>query len=78
MNGLMEGKLISAKRLQLMKFITDGIGYGIGQFSMYDRSIYGHRGGIDGLLLLINGMELTFSKNNKSILVFYFCQKRFE
>jgi hypothetical protein len=62
MNGLMEGKLISAKRLQLMKFITDGIGYGIGQFSMYDRSIYGHREGIDGLLLLINGMELTFSK----------------
>jgi len=40
MNGLMEGKLISAKSLQLMKVITDGIGYGIGQFSMYDRSIY--------------------------------------
>lgn len=53
MNALMEGKLVSEKSLTQMKIATEGIGYGIAQFSMYDRSIYGHSGGIDGFTSLV-------------------------
>lgn len=53
MNALMVGKLISDKNLKQMKVITEGLGYGIGQFSIYDREIYGHSGGIDGFTSLV-------------------------
>ncbi len=53
MNALMEGKLISEKSLDQLKVITDGIGYGIAQFTIYDRIIYGHNGGIDGFTSLL-------------------------
>jgi CubicO group peptidase (beta-lactamase class C family) len=72
MNGLMEGKLISAKSLEQMKVITDGIGYGIGQFSMYDRSIYGHSGGIDGFTSLViyeprEKVTIAFTSNGSQL-----------
>ena len=52
-NTLMDGKLISEKSLNKMKDITEGMGHGIGQFLLYDKSIYGHNGGIDGFSSLM-------------------------
>ncbi len=53
MNALMDGKLISNTSLKQMKVETEGLGYGIGKFTMYDREIYGHSGGIDGFTSLL-------------------------
>jgi len=53
MNALMDGKLISNTSLKQMKVVTEGLGYGIGEFSIYNREIYGHNGGIDGFTSLL-------------------------
>lgn len=46
--GLFRGKLISAKNLEQMETIRDNHGMGLFKFPFYDKSGYGHTGGIDG------------------------------
>lgn len=45
---LFAGKLISAESLETMKTIEDGYGRGIFSVPFYDKTGYGHTGGIDG------------------------------
>lgn len=47
-SGLFAGKLISNASLSEMKTIEDGFGAGLFQFPFYDKTAYGHNGGIDG------------------------------
>ena len=46
--ALFDGKLVSPKSLEQMKTITDSYGYGVLQFPLDDKKLYGHSGGIDG------------------------------
>ncbi|PTS92048.1 peptidase [Pedobacter sp. HMWF019] len=46
--ALFGGQLLSAKSLEQMETIKDGIGMGLFKFPFYDKSSYGHTGGIDG------------------------------
>jgi len=41
-------KLVSSSSLSQMKTMTDGFGMGIFQIPFYEKSAYGHNGGIDG------------------------------
>lgn len=45
--GLFAGKIISSGSLELMKEMKDNFGRGIFRFPFYDKSSYGHTGGID-------------------------------
>jgi len=47
-NALFEGKLLKPESLELMKTFRDGFGIGLFQFPFYDKTGYGHTGGIDG------------------------------
>ena len=46
--ALFKGKLVSINSLNLMKTIKDGIGMGLFQMPFYDKTGFGHGGGIDG------------------------------
>jgi D-alanyl-D-alanine carboxypeptidase len=46
--ALFQGKLVSAKSLEIMKELRDGYGKGLFSFPFYDKTSYGHTGGIDG------------------------------
>ncbi|MEO6833826.1 MAG: serine hydrolase domain-containing protein [Chitinophagaceae bacterium] len=46
--ALFNGKIISAKSLELMKTMKDHYGYGLFQMPFGDKISYGHTGGIDG------------------------------
>ncbi|WP_316834322.1 serine hydrolase domain-containing protein [Pedobacter nutrimenti] len=46
--ALFGGRLLSAKSLEQMETIKDGIGMGLFKFPFYDKPSYGHTGGIDG------------------------------
>ena len=45
---LFEGKLVSEAHLQEMTKMVDNYGYGIFRIPFYDKTSYGHTGGIDG------------------------------
>lgn len=45
--ALFNGKLVSAESLELMKKTQDGYGYGMFLMPFYDKTGYGHTGGID-------------------------------
>jgi hypothetical protein len=47
-DALFDGKLVKPESLELMKSIIDNYGIGLLQIPFYDRSGYGHTGGIDG------------------------------
>jgi D-alanyl-D-alanine carboxypeptidase len=46
--ALFQGKLVSAKSLEAMKELKDGYGKGLFSFPFYNKTSYGHTGGIDG------------------------------
>jgi len=47
-DALFSGRILNAENLELMKTIKDGYGIGLFQIPFYDRTGYGHTGGIDG------------------------------
>ncbi len=47
-NALFDGKLINQVSLKSMTTIKDGFGLGIFKIPFYEKSAYGHNGGIDG------------------------------
>ena len=47
-DALFMGKLLKPESLELMKTMKDNFGYGLFQIPFYDRTSYGHNGGIDG------------------------------
>ncbi len=55
--SLFNAKLISKEMLAKMKTLQDGYGYGILQFPYYDKSFYGHTGGIDGFQSILGYNE---------------------
>ncbi len=72
MNALMGGKLISKSSFNKMTTIKNGLGYGIGQLSIYDRMLYGHNGGIDGFSSLLiyepkEKISIAFTSNGSSL-----------
>lgn len=46
-DALFTGKLVSAKSLKQMATIKDGMGMGMFKFPFYEKTAYGHTGGID-------------------------------
>ncbi len=72
MNALMEGKLISQKSFKRMIPLKNGLGYGIGQFSVYDKILFGHNGGIDGFTSLLiyepkEKISIAFTSNGSTL-----------
>ena len=72
MNALMGEKLVSKKSLHKMKTTTNGLGYGIAEFKIYDRILYGHNGGIDGFKSLLiydpkENISVAFTSNSSKI-----------
>lgn len=53
MDGLFKGEIISKESLDIMKTITDDYGSGLFQFPFYDKTSYGHTGGIDGFTSVV-------------------------
>lgn len=47
-NALFNGKIVSAKSVEIMKTLKDDYGYGLFQMPFNDKQSYGHTGGIDG------------------------------
>ncbi|SKA18774.1 serine hydrolase domain-containing protein [Sediminibacterium ginsengisoli] len=58
--ALFSGKLISAASLQEMKTLNEGYGLGLFTFPFYDKTTYGHTGGIDGFTSF-----LSYDPDNK-------------
>jgi D-alanyl-D-alanine carboxypeptidase len=52
--SLFSGLLLSASSLDQMTQLTDGYGMGIFQYPFYERKAFGHTGGIDGFLSIVN------------------------
>jgi len=72
MNALMDGKLISKSSFKKMTTIKSGLGYGIGQFSIYDKMLFGHNGGIDGFSSLLiyepeEKISIAFTSNGSTL-----------
>jgi D-alanyl-D-alanine carboxypeptidase len=84
--ALFDGKLISESSLKKMTTIKDGYGLGIFKIPFYERSAFGHNGGIDGfssslayfpeekvsLAFCSNGMNFTMNDILIGILSCYF------
>lgn len=51
--NLFAGKIISIKNLNLMKTIKDNYGMGMFEYPYFERTSYGHSGGIDGFRSLL-------------------------
>ncbi len=80
-DALFGGKLLKSESLEIMKTIKDNYGIGLFQFPFYDKTGYGHAGGIDGFSSLLSyfpdgniSYALTsngtnFNNNNISIAV---------
>lgn len=64
--ALFSGKLVSEKRLELMKTTQDGYGYGIFQMPFYGKTGFGHTGGIDDF----SSVWSYFSDGKVSIAIF--------
>ncbi len=47
-DALFQGKVLKNEHLELMKTINDGYGLGLFTLPFYDKTGYGHTGGIDG------------------------------
>ncbi|MGN6439959.1 MAG: serine hydrolase domain-containing protein [Agriterribacter sp.] len=47
-SALFNGKIIKTENVEKMKTITNGYGLGLVSFPFYDKTCYGHTGGIDG------------------------------
>lgn len=62
-DALFSGKLVSLKDLELMKTLKDNFGMGLFIIPFYDKSGYGHNGGIDGF----TSVMYHFSEENISI-----------
>lgn len=85
-NALFNNRLISENSLNQMKEIKEGFGKGLMQFSLRDKSAYGHNGGIDGfvshlayfpqekvaLTITANGINDNFNDILIAILSIYF------
>jgi CubicO group peptidase (beta-lactamase class C family) len=56
-HALFSGKLLKKESLELMKSVIDRFGLGLIQFPFYDKSGYGHTGGIDGFSSLLVNFE---------------------
>ncbi|HVS92122.1 MAG TPA: serine hydrolase domain-containing protein [Mucilaginibacter sp.] len=54
LDALFGGKLISAQSLGLMKTIRDGYGMAMFPMPFYERTAYGHTGGIDGFTSVVS------------------------
>ncbi|KXI27823.1 serine hydrolase domain-containing protein [Paraglaciecola hydrolytica] len=53
LTSLLTGKLVSADSLAKMQELNEGIGRGLFKFPFYDKTAYGHNGGIDGFSSLV-------------------------
>ena len=87
--GLFSGKLISEESLEKMKTIEDKFGMGIFKIPFYDKTAFGHNGGIDGfhsvlsyfpesklsVALLSNGMIYENNSIMIAVLSSYFDKK---
>ncbi|MBS1501432.1 MAG: serine hydrolase, partial [Bacteroidetes bacterium] len=54
LDALFAGKLIGAQSLGLMKTIRDGYGMAMFPMPFYERTAYGHTGGIDGFTSVVS------------------------
>ncbi|MDR6300578.1 serine hydrolase domain-containing protein [Mesonia maritima] len=62
---LFEGNLLTPSSLEKMQTIEDGYGLGLFEFPFYNKSSYGHSGGIDGF----SSMAAYFPKENLAFAV---------
>ncbi len=79
--GLFNGKLIKSENIEMMKKIHNGYGSGLFSFPFYERTTYGHTGGIDGFRSIFSynpvdgavyaqlGNGLNFNINDISIVL---------
>ncbi len=81
-DALFSGKLLKTESLELMKTIVEGYGIGLFQIPFYERSGYGHTGGIDGFssimihfpdenisyALATNGLNMNFNDISLAVL----------
>lgn len=84
--ALFNGKLLSGESLKLMTTMKDGFGLGLFKIPFYEKSAFGHNGGIDGfvsslayfpeekvaLAFCSNGMNYSMNDILIGILSFYF------
>jgi D-alanyl-D-alanine carboxypeptidase len=84
--SLLTGTLVSADSLSKMKELNEGFGRGLFKFPFYDKTAYGHNGGIDGFTsiagffaadglaftLTANGMNYAMNDINIAILSIYY------
>ena len=61
--ALFEGKILTPSSLEKMKTIEDRYGLGLFQFPFYDKTSFGHTGGIDGF----SSMSAFFEEENLAI-----------
>lgn len=86
LSSLLTGKLVSADSLAKMKELNQGFGRGLFQFPFYDKTAFGHTGGIDGFssqtgyfaaddvafALTANGMNYAMNDISIAILSIYY------